>query len=130
VWFSGLALVGVWKFSRLNAHMPAQVLSWQVRELSSSRFALEADYCFEVEGIVYQGKTLFKKSQFLNRFSAENYIKTFRVKQWEVWYKKRDPSLSSLEKRFPQKECLQALLTIGVFIYFFFARSMLSRLLN
>lgn len=127
LWFSGIALVGVFKFSLLNTQSTAEVLRWQVRELSSSRFAIEADYQFKIDEITYHGKTKFENPQFLNRFAAENYISSLSSKSWKMWYKDSNPTRSSLEREFPQKSCLQALLTVGVFAYFFFIRSMVLR---
>jgi hypothetical protein len=128
LWFSGLALVGVFRFSLLNDHTSAEITHWQVRELSSSRFAIEADYQFKVKEVTYHGKTKFDKPQFLNRFAAENYIATLGSRSWKTWYRESNPARSSLEREFPKKNCLHALLTIGVFAYFFFARGMVSRI--
>ena len=128
IWFFGAAATKVWKFTRYDAHVPATVLKWEIRDLPSARFAVVAEYHFETHQAPYEGQTVFEYPQFLNRYAAENYLKQLRVKDWKAWYRKANPSLSSLEKEFPQKECLQALLTVGVFAYFYFARSMLSRL--
>jgi hypothetical protein len=130
LWFSGIAVGGMWKFLRLNAQASVKILNWQVQELSSSRFALEAEYQFEVDGVTHLGKTIFKKPQFLNRFAAENYMRIHGSKSWETWYQMRHPTYNSLEKEFPQKQSLQALLTLGVFVYFFFARTMVLRLIR
>lgn len=129
LWFSALAVMGILKFSLLNAQATAEIMQWKVQEISSSRFAVEADYQFKVEDNVYHGKTKFDHPQFLNRFAAENYIANQDSKSWKTWYRDTNPARSDLEREFPQKSCLQALLTVGVFAYFFFARSMVSRVL-
>ena len=128
IWFSGVAIGGMWKFFYLNAQSQVKILNWQVQELSSSRFALEAEYQFEINNAVYNGKTIFERPQFLNRFAAENYMRMNGSKSWETWYRADNPASNSLEKEFPRKQCLQALLTLGVFVYFFFARGMVLRL--
>jgi hypothetical protein len=128
LWFSGNALLGFWKFIQLDTQTSAQIFQWEIRDLSSSRFAIEASYRYEVQGRTYKGKTMFESPLFLNRYAAENYLKTLEAKGWRTWYKKRSPAFSSLEKEFPQKKCVQALVTVGVFAYFYFARSMFSRL--
>jgi len=130
LWFSGIATGGMWKFFYLNAQSPVKILNWQVQELSSSRFALEAEYQFEINHAVYEGKTIFERPQFLNRFAAENYMKINGSKSWVTWYRSGNPACNSLEKEFPRKQCLQALLTLGVFVYFFFARGMVLRLIH
>lgn len=130
LWFSGIAVDRMWKFFCLNAQSSVKVLNWQVQELSSSRFALEAEYQFEIRGTVYYGKTIFEKPQFLNRFAAENYMRIHGAESWEAWYSTSHPAYNNLEKKFPQKQCLQALLTLGVFVYFFFARGLALRLVQ
>ena len=130
LWFSGIALVGLWDFTQLDARTPATVLKWEIQDLSSSRFAIAADYRYEVKGASYNGKTVFENLQFLNRFAAENQVKQIEDKRWEAWYSQCNPFHSSLEREFPQKQCLQALLTVGVFAYFYFARSMLLRFMT
>jgi hypothetical protein len=125
IWFSSIAGAGMWKYFRLNAQVPVKILGWEIKELSSSRFALEARYRYDVNEIPYEGKTIFESPQFLNRFAAENYIKLHTGKRWRTWYSASFPSYNSLEKEFPKKQCSQALLTLGVFVYFFFTRGML-----
>ncbi len=127
VWFSGVALVSLWKYSLLNAQAPAQILNWQVCDLSSSRYAVSADYQFTINGVVYDGKTVFENPHYLNRFAAEHSIRHHSNHSWKAWYRESNPLRSSLEREFPMKKCLHALLTLGVFGYFFFARGMVSR---
>ncbi len=128
LWFSGIVAKELWKFFQLNAKTSVKMINWQAHEITSSRFAIEAEYQFELKGVAYSGKTIFKKPQFLNRFAAENYMRIHGSKSWETWYRIGNPSCNSLEKQFPQKQCLQALLTLGVFTYFFFVRGMVLRL--
>lgn len=127
-WFSVTAGSKIWKYARLNATVPATVTKWEILDLPSSRFAVAGGYRYDIGSVAYEGETIFEYPQFLNRFAAENYLKQLRVSNWNAWYRKSSPSVSSLEREFPQKDCLQAILTIGVFGYFYFARSMLSRL--
>lgn len=130
LWFSGTAAIALWKFSRLNVRTSATVLKWEVKDLSSSRFAPQAEYQYEVNGVFYMGKTIFKSFQFLNRYAAENHVKLLELKHWDAWHQASSPALSSLEREFPQQEFLQALLTVGVFAYFYFARSLLPRFIS
>jgi hypothetical protein len=130
LWFSGVAAVGFWTFARLDAKAAAQVSNWEIINVSSSCFALAANYRYEVQGKSHAGKTLFESPRFLNRFAAENYLKAAQTKSWETWYSSGNPAFCSLEKEFPQKQCLHALLTVGVFAYFYFCRSTLLRFVS
>lgn len=128
LWFLCMAVGSAWKYVRLNDKAVVNAVQWQVKEITSSRFALEGDYQFEVDGKQYSGKTLLEKPQFLNRFAAENYMAIQGSKTWETWYRKSKPQSNSLERDFPKKKCLQAVLTLGVFLYFFFARTLVMKL--
>jgi hypothetical protein len=130
LWFLGNAVTGIWNYAFLKGKASAEVSQWQVRELSSSRFVLEANYEYTVNGVGYKGHTVFQTPQFLNRFSAENYIAGLHAKRWKAWYIESNPSYSSMEREFPKKSCLQALLTIGVFAYFYFSRYKISKFFN
>ncbi len=125
--FLGIALADLWKFINLNVQIPALVSELSVKELSSSRFAVEAHYSYEVNEIPYKGKTLLKDKTFPNRYIAELHKDSLEKKLEEAWVMGRNPSLSSLEKQAPYKSCLQALVTIGVFLYFYFARGLLAK---
>lgn len=124
--FSSIAITGIWKYVFLSTKTVSEITKWQVREHSLSRFVLEADYRYTVQGVVYQGNTVFEAPQFLNRYSAENYITGLEATRWQVWYIESNPSYSSMEREFPKKKCLQAILTIGVFVYFYFVRNKIS----
>jgi len=118
----------MWEFFSLNAQAPAKITHWEVRDLPSARFTVSAEYHYEVGGKALTGSTLFQNRYFLNRFAAENHGKLIEAKRWRVWYREGNPSVSSLEREFPQKDLLQALLTVGVFAYFYFARGLLNKL--
>jgi hypothetical protein len=129
-WFSIITFKELWDYMQLNAQAPATILKWEARDLGASRFGIAAEYIYEVDGISYRGSTVFKKQCFLNRFTAENHLKLLKNRRLRVWHRKGNPSFSSLEREFPQKDCLQALLTVGVFAYFYFARSLFKYFLK
>ena len=64
LWFSGGAAKGIWKFVHLDAKAPATVSKLEILDLSSSRFAIGAEYRFEVKGVNYSGKTIFDSPNF------------------------------------------------------------------
>lgn len=127
LWFSGIALYNGFGYWKLGPTAPAEITAWQVKEISASKFGMEATYVYEVEGKQYSGKTLFKTPIYLNPYSAEDDIVEWKELSWRVWYKKSNPAISSLQKYFPTKEILQAILTIGVFVYFYFMRQWVLR---
>ena len=125
--FFARALAGVWQFLSLSEQTPARHVELEVQEVSSSRFAIAARYVYDVGGVTYKGKTVFENPLFLHRMAAENYQVWMKHKPRTVCYMQRNPALSSLEHPFPYKRCLQSLVTMGVFLYFYFARGLLLR---
>lgn len=130
LWFLGQVVKDSWKFWRLSSLASAEVVNWQVKQLSSSRYVLEATYRYVIEGVEFTGKTLLRSRPHLNQYAAEKEIKNMPAQRVAVWYQKSHPSLSSLEKKFPKKELVNAVMTAAVFIYFYCSRGLLLRIAN
>lgn len=125
-WFAVLAIDEGWTYLRLDARVPARVQKWDIKMISSSHYALLARYRYSVNGQEFTGETLLSSPRYPNQYAAEIDLKTRQSEEISVWYQKRHPAFSSLQKRFPKKELINAILTFGVFIYFYFARGLLS----
>jgi hypothetical protein len=125
-WFAVQAIGEGWTYLRLDRHVPARVQKWDIKMISSSNYALHAAYRYSVNGQEFTGETLLSSPRYPNHYAAEIDLKTRRSEQISVWYQKNHPAFSSLQKRFPRKEFTNAILTFGVFIYFYFARGLLS----
>ncbi len=123
-----LALFHLWGYLALDAQAPATVHHWRIIKKSSSTFALEATYTFEAQGKELPGQTIFSKPYHLNYPSAERQIKMFSTRPWSVWYSSHDPALSSLDKTFPTKKIIYALMALGVFAYFLYIRFSVAQL--
>ena len=128
LWFTGKATHGLWVYSRLAAQTQAAPKEWSVLEIGSSEYVLVSRYAYRIGEAEYEGKTIFKKPSFLNRASAEASIKDWTAHSWNVWYDPSHPLDSSLQKIFPFKNCIHALLALGVLGYFYYLRSYAQRL--
>jgi hypothetical protein len=118
IWFSSFAIYQLFQYWRIDTSAPAVITKWGVKELSSSRFVVEAFFEFEVEGTKYHGQSLFDSEVYLNPFSAQESIRRQQEGDVTAWYQPSNPQVSSLKREFPVKECIHALLTAGVFAYF------------
>ncbi len=125
-WFAFLAIGEGWTYFRLDAQVPARVKNWDIKMISSSHYALQAAYRYSVNGQEFTGESLLSSPSYPNQYAAEIDLKTRQSEKINVWYQKRHPAFSSLQKRFPKKELTNAILTFGVFVYFYFARGLLS----
>lgn len=88
--------------------------------MSASQFAIEADYAFEYEKKTYTATTRFAKPYHFNRLAAEKEMKILQKISAIVHFDPNNPAFSSLQRKFPLKKGLHAMLTIGVAIYFLF----------
>jgi hypothetical protein len=117
LWFCAKSGYGAWNYLHLNALTSAQIEQWSVED-SGSYARIAASYSYEVEGKRYTGKTIFKEPEFLNRLSAENQLKSWEQHHYQAWYSSFFPGSSSLQKIFPYKSTVYALISVGVAIFF------------
>lgn len=117
-WFTLKTLYAVYLYMSLDAATPVESIKWQVDRLNEDRFAVKAEYMFRVKAQTYQGDTTFKNDIYWNPWTAEDALKVYSQKEWTVWYSSRDPHYSSLQKNFPLKESISAIILWVVFMYF------------
>ncbi len=123
-----ISVVFIVKSARnLDTTGKAVLMDWKVVEKDSSSFALLVSYKFLDEGKEVEGAIELAKPYFFNVPSAINAIETLSKKDWDVFYRKADPKKNSLQKFFPFKSCIQAILTLGVLVYFVVLRKMVRR---
>ena len=130
VWFSGVAIGSLLIFFQYSQTQSAHITSFAVTPQPFSRFAITAAYHYTVGGVEYTQEDVLSSCQFLSHFAAEHYIPFLYQKKWVAFYKKGHPQASCLENPFPSKDCVHALITIAVFVYFYFAKNLLSRYLQ
>lgn len=117
LWFSGLALTELYTYSMLTAHTPAQSIQWSVVEASEERYLLQGTYVFFVEDAQYSGATTLQQ-RYRNAWAANQAIPEHASQQWKVWYSPTHLTHSALQKNFPFKECISALILWGIAVYF------------
>lgn len=118
-WFTLKTLYTIYLYTLLNVQVPAQDVTWSVEQLSSDQYVLKANYKYETKGEKQSGETLFKNDIFFNPWAAENSINVYASKDWVVWYSSYYPQYSSLQKNFPLKESISAIILWVIMFYFF-----------
>ena len=118
LWYSGTALYRTYNYSRLTAKTTPTSIKWDVLELSDDEFVMEGNYTFEVKGKTFEGNTPLKNSIYKNRWAVEEDLPKMDKVKWGVWYNPSNPDYSSLQKKFPVKECLSAVFMWVLFLYF------------
>lgn len=118
IWFSWLACREAYNYSTLKAHTLAQSVQWSVVELSDEHYALQGSYAFTVGGVQYFGVTTLDDPPYRNAWAATKAIPEHALKQWNVWYSPINLAHSSLQKKFPFKQCVSSIILWGILIYF------------
>lgn len=119
VGYSGTALWRWYGYVRLSTQTTVKQVEWRVIEQNSSSYVVAGKYQFVVKDRDYTGETEFFDDSYLNQWSAEQGMQRYQEKKWTVWYQPGNENYSSLQKKFPLKECLSALVLWGLWFYFF-----------
>ncbi len=128
VTFMGKSGYRLFQYFSLNTTSKAFDMEWKIAQKDTSSFALEVSYQFNsLENDLVKGRIELAKPYFLNPLSAERAIESLSPKSWDVFYNKKNPSINSLQKIFPFKDCIQALITLGIFIYFLFFKKIMEK---
>jgi hypothetical protein len=127
--FLTYAAKDTWKFLRLSCEVPIQILSLSVKEIKPDRFGIEANYSYVIDGVLYQKNTLIKEKTFLNPLAAEEFKNSTRKIPRSAWYAPQDKEYSALERELPYKAYLNVLIALSVFVYFFYSRNLILKLL-
>lgn len=129
-WFIFLLLIGltvfiftlktafqVIHFYQLSVQLPVHEIHWTIIEKDSDHFDLEAHYAFFWENNLHSGQMLWPEA-YLNRWAAEEFIERQKRKSWQVWINPNNFNDSTLQKKFPAKECLSTAILWGILLYF------------
>lgn len=108
-----MAAYKVYRYTRLQAHTPIENIEWSVKSLSDEQFMVEAHYLFQNE----KHDTLFNRL-YRNPWAAEQAIKQNQGEHWILWYDPYNFSNQTLDKSFPVKNVVSALILIGLLLYF------------
>jgi hypothetical protein len=117
LWLVGKSLFSFWDYLTLSQAIPVKTISWEVIEKNPSKFFLQGSYVFVVEGHEIAGKDLLGEV-YLNQYAVEDGLVEVKKEAWTVWYNPNNPSRNALDRIFPSKSLLYALVGLAVFFYF------------
>lgn len=127
--FGSISFYKVWDYTRLDAITSAEKIDWSIVELKrhslfeligfgDELFTLRGEYSFRVGENIFLGSTTLTEPLFRNLYAVEEELISIRTKPAKVWYDSSNPSYSSLQKKFPFKECLSTAIMLGLLLYF------------
>lgn len=117
LWFTIVAVYRYQDYKNLKEQVPVTEIQWKVIEESSESFTLQAYYRYAIDDKFFKGSSPWKEI-YRNNWAAEQDIKEFSKIQWKVWIDPAHPDHSSLQKKFPLKECISSIVLWGIFLYF------------
>ncbi len=117
LWFSGDALYKIYRYRSLNGVAKPLEISWSVHAFGDEDYAIEAKYRFQVKGKDYSGEEEIKP-RLRNPWAAKDQAKFYQAQEWQVFYSEYQPQYSTLQKSFPLKESISALILWILFAYF------------
>lgn len=118
LWFGGKAAWGVYNYYRVDQATVGQVESLTIVQVGSDRFVLRAVYGFQAEGEFFEGESALPKLFFLNELAAKQRMERLDRENWTIWYSSKNPQVSQIGRVFPYKQCVYAVILVGVLAYF------------
>ena len=119
-WITLKTLFLIYTYASLDSETKPEQTKWSVQELKEDRYFIKGSYSYKVDDEVLEGETVFKDDSFRNRYSAEESIKVYQNKDWQVYYFSLKPTISSLQKKFPLKESISSGVLWIILMYFVF----------
>ena len=94
-------------------------MHWSIKEINSDEFLPSASYTFKMDdGQEVNSKSDLLATPYRNPWSAEEGIKELSKLSWKAWYNPSNPQQSALQKIFPLKDSIYALMMLGILGYF------------
>lgn len=115
-------LIKVYRYSLLSKESVAKINFFYVAKLSEDKYAIGANYSYQIHGKTYTNDYSFDKPYFMNEFSAEKNLKHWDMKEMRLWYCKKHPENSSLQKNFPFKNLIYLFVILFINLYFAYLR--------
>jgi hypothetical protein len=122
LWFSvkvGKQLQSYYAFSQ---KISIEVEDWGSSEVGKNQFGVRANYIYKVGEQQYGGTHVFTTPVFMNAEVIDQQLHKWQGLTWEAWYNPAHPEKSSLQHNFPVKASVQALLALGILLYFAWLR--------
>jgi hypothetical protein len=117
LWFVVRAGCEVYRYLQLDKVVEVSVESWSVEERGSNQYAVMATYTYDLGGKNYSGKEQVG-GKYPNPWAAGEAKNRFATQKWSAWVNPHHPEKSVLEKHFPVKKTVSALVLLGLALYF------------
>lgn len=126
--FTSLLTIDLYSYQKLREKALLKDIDASVRKIGPSKYGLEVNYSYQVQGKGYCRHQVLKKKSFKNIWLANQAIERMQQKEIPVWYNPQEPQKGSLDKAFPFSRLLSTVVLLSIFLYFcLLGRYMLKR---
>lgn len=117
LWFIVKAGYDLIHYYQLNTQVPVTVEKWETRELAENKYALYVAFTYEFQGKNYGGADQIGEA-YPNPWAAARAQDRLGKEKWFVWISPKNPEMGVLNKKFPYKAGVSAVVLLGLVIYF------------
>ncbi len=107
----------IWRYQSYTSQISPNALTWTTVAVHDERWRPVAHFDYTVNGKRFEQNEVFQGGLYRTPFAAELAIKEINISRPKVWYSPYDPSQATLEKFFPLKKLIYALIVLMLFIY-------------
>jgi len=118
LWYGFSAGSRLYDYAVMTEPAEASALSWSIKKLGAEKFVPEVRYRFFVNGASFQGYTVIDSVSYRNSFAASEEVRRLQNRRHNVYYAKKNPSISALDPSFPLTAVLSAISLVGLYLYF------------
>ncbi|MFA6915998.1 MAG: hypothetical protein WC222_06345 [Parachlamydiales bacterium] len=118
VWVTWGTTKKLYTYYTLNARVPVKTISWKISALNDERYQLQGSYNFFIDTREYLGTAQLHSLIYRNPWAAEKGLRELEKERFNVWYSSKNPTINSLERDFPLKDCIYSVVILGLITYF------------
>lgn len=122
LWFTVKSGRDLQRYLSFSRETPIKVHEWGHSEIGRGSYGVRASYTYEVNGQKYGGTHVFTAPIFMNAEAVDKQLHKWDKLRWSAWYNPAHPEKSSLQHNYPIKSTIQALLSLGILLYFVWLR--------
>lgn len=116
--FTSLLTIDLYSYQKLREKVPLEDLDASVRKIGPSKYGLEVNYSYQVQGMDYCRHQILKNKNYKNIWLANQAVESMRRGETPVWYNPQEPQKGSLDKAFPFSRLLSTAVLLSIFLYF------------
>lgn len=113
---SFMTIKDIYTYFLLNQKTTGEFIGFDVIDSKNKCRAL-IKYSFKINDKIFKSYSS-TKDNFLNHYTLQDYIKELPQENLTIWFNKKNPNISSIEKNFPIKNCIYLVVTLLIFAYF------------